>query len=131
MMNKIILVFLLSLGMNSQAVAVTAAPLTIRRRPPFYIPYSCPPSRFTFNNLRCGCPLILAGTKGKGYWLTGHPLDAGVPFGYRFDLIPVTFSRPFCKVPHVSVSLRGFDTEHRINQRLQIQAESITTTGFK
>ena len=130
-MNKIILVVLLSIGMNSQDAAVSVAPLKIGRRPPVYLhPYPCPPSSFSFNKPNCSCPAILSGTKGKGYWLTGHTLETGTPFGYRFDIVSVTFSRKFCRVPHVALSLRGFDTEHKINQRLQVHAESITTTGF-
>ena len=126
--KKIVLLFILSVGMNSQAAPAPPAPITIKR-PPYNFYYGCPPASFTFNRLNCNCPLILSGTKGKGYWTTGHTLEAGPP-GYRYDLVQVTFSRRFCKVPHVALSLRGFDTEHKINQRLVVTAETITTTGF-
>ena len=130
MIGKLAMVLLLFAGMNTQAVGTSPAPLTVRKYLPTTRPRGCPTSSFTFNNRRCRCPKILVGTKGKGYWQTGNILETGAPFGPRSDTFQVTFSRPFCRTPRVALSLRGFDTEHRINQRIVVNAVNVTPSGF-
>ncbi|MGF6860859.1 hypothetical protein ABIE69_001429 [Rhodobacteraceae bacterium MBR-64] len=40
------------------------------------------------------------------------------------------FSAPYREAPHVMVSVSLWDTDHQTNQRIDITAENITTTGF-
>lgn len=42
----------------------------------------------------------------------------------------VTFSEPFLTVPHVTVGISMFDFDRQTNQRADIQASSVSETGF-
>lgn len=50
--------------------------------------------------------------------------------GPRLRRHPVAFSEAFFAVPAVTISMTMFDMSSDTNQRADIQAENITTTGF-
>ena len=50
--------------------------------------------------------------------------------GPRQSRAQVVFSQPYSKPPHVQVSMSMWDISNNTNTRADVQAESITETGF-
>jgi H-type lectin domain-containing protein len=50
--------------------------------------------------------------------------------GSRSRSVPVNFSSEFKAIPMVHVSLDMWDMDQKTNQRADISAENVTTTGF-
>ena len=60
----------------------------------------------------------------------GSALVEGLRF-FRVDFrLPVTFSENYIDPPVVNLSMTMWDSDHQTNQRVDIQPEEITETGF-
>ncbi|MFY0692430.1 MAG: H-type lectin domain-containing protein [Paracoccaceae bacterium] len=60
--------------------------------------------------------------------IDGGPMWTGS--GAREFRFPVTFSEAYVDPPVVQVSMTMWDSDHQTNQRVDIQPEEITETGF-